>query len=140
MKLVIHTQIKENYGAHDWDGKGECPQGWKFKGGNTYVVEDVDRYAGVCQPWMELTHLIEEFGDYWQEYAVSTQEVEDDVEPWDDYDVPIYCTRNGYGLWIAERANFYENQFEGITEAVNSMENWIMKAPARREDYMEYVA
>ena len=135
MKLVIHTQIKENYGAHDWDGKGECPQGWKFKGGNTYVVEDVDRYAGVCQPWMELTALIEEFGDYWQEYVVSTQEVEDDVEPWDDYDVPIYCTRNGYGLWIAERTNFY-----GKPSYYNSTENWIMKAPARREDYMEYVA
>ena len=39
MKLVIHTQFKENYGAHDWDGKGECPQYWKFKGGSTYVVE-----------------------------------------------------------------------------------------------------
>ena len=22
MKLVIQTQHKENYGAHDWDGKG----------------------------------------------------------------------------------------------------------------------
>jgi len=21
MKLVIQTQIKENYGAHDWDGR-----------------------------------------------------------------------------------------------------------------------
>ena len=38
MKLVIHTQFKENYGAHDWDGR-ECPQYWKFKGGSTYVVE-----------------------------------------------------------------------------------------------------
>ena len=23
--LVIQTQVKENYGVHDWDGKGECP-------------------------------------------------------------------------------------------------------------------
>jgi hypothetical protein len=36
MKLMIQTQIQENYGAHDWDGKGECPQYWKFKGGNDY--------------------------------------------------------------------------------------------------------
>ena len=28
MKLVIQTQYKENYGYHDWDGKGECPQYW----------------------------------------------------------------------------------------------------------------
>ena len=26
----------ENYGAHDWDGVGECPQYWKFKGGEDY--------------------------------------------------------------------------------------------------------
>jgi hypothetical protein len=38
MKLVIQTQFKENYGAHDWDGTGECPQYWKFKGGSTFVM------------------------------------------------------------------------------------------------------
>ena len=36
MKLMITTQILENYGAHDWDGQGECPQYWKAKGGNDY--------------------------------------------------------------------------------------------------------
>ena len=39
MKLHITTQIQENYGAHDWDGKGECPQYWKFKGGNDYMYD-----------------------------------------------------------------------------------------------------
>lgn len=38
MKLVIATQYHENYGAHDWDGTGLCPQFWKAKGGNEYVV------------------------------------------------------------------------------------------------------
>jgi len=36
LKLLITTQIQENYGAHDWDGQGECPQYWKFKGGSDY--------------------------------------------------------------------------------------------------------
>ncbi len=36
MKLMITTQVEENYGAHDWDGTGTCPQYWKFKGGNDY--------------------------------------------------------------------------------------------------------
>ena len=40
MKLVIDTQYMENYGAHDWDGTGECPQYWKFKGGDEYMVEN----------------------------------------------------------------------------------------------------
>lgn len=40
MKLVIETQVYENYGAHDWDGKGECPQYWKAKGGSDYVIKN----------------------------------------------------------------------------------------------------
>ena len=56
MRLVIHTQYRENYGAHDWDGKGECPQYWKLKGGSTYVVgcdlqqeQDPDFYDSVAK-------------------------------------------------------------------------------------------
>ena len=36
MKLHITCQYMENYGAHDWDGEGECPQRWKFKGGEDF--------------------------------------------------------------------------------------------------------
>jgi hypothetical protein len=42
MKLHIITQYMENYGAHDWDGKGECPQYWKMKGGEDYFILNVD--------------------------------------------------------------------------------------------------
>ena len=38
MKLHIVTQYMENYGAHDWDGVGECPQYWKMKGGEDYFM------------------------------------------------------------------------------------------------------
>jgi hypothetical protein len=36
MQIIIQSQYHENYGAHDWDGKGECPQYWKAKGGSEY--------------------------------------------------------------------------------------------------------
>jgi len=39
LKLLITTQVYENYGAHDWEGVGECPQYWKAKGGSDYVVK-----------------------------------------------------------------------------------------------------
>ncbi len=42
MKLHIITQYMENYGAHDWDGEGECPQYWKMKGGEDYFILNVD--------------------------------------------------------------------------------------------------
>jgi len=41
-KLLITTQTYENYGAHDWDGTGQCPQYWKAKGGSDYVVKKVN--------------------------------------------------------------------------------------------------
>lgn len=45
MQIIITTQYRENYGAHGWDGTGECPQYWKNKGGFDYVVENVDPNA-----------------------------------------------------------------------------------------------
>ena len=42
MQIILFTQYRENYGAHDWDGLGECPQYWKNKGGYDYVITDVD--------------------------------------------------------------------------------------------------
>lgn len=38
-RLVVGFSYQENYGAHDWDGKGECPQYWKSKGGIDVIVD-----------------------------------------------------------------------------------------------------
>ena len=38
MKLHITCQYMENYGAHSWNGKGVCPEYWKFKGGEDFFV------------------------------------------------------------------------------------------------------
>ena len=35
---VATYQVRENYGAHDWDGTGECPQYWKSKGASYKLV------------------------------------------------------------------------------------------------------
>ena len=42
--FIVTTQILENYGAHCESGKFADGQNyWKFKGGDTYLVEDLDR-------------------------------------------------------------------------------------------------
>jgi hypothetical protein len=38
--LVVYYQYAENYAAFDWDGQGECPQGWKMKGEHEEVVKE----------------------------------------------------------------------------------------------------
>ena len=75
-KLVITTQIEENYGAHTWDGKGECPQRWKFKGGNDYVVLNVD----INNPATVINTVIdqcEENNEYYKEYILGWEVVAD---------------------------------------------------------------
>lgn len=47
MKLVIITQLRENYGAHDWDGTGSVPQYWKNKGGSQYIVDDIEHFVAI---------------------------------------------------------------------------------------------
>lgn len=47
MIIVIDTQFMENYGAHDWDGQGVCPQRWKMKGGSSYKVRNVPADADI---------------------------------------------------------------------------------------------
>jgi hypothetical protein len=42
--FIVTTQVLENYGAHAESGKFADGQNyWKFKGGDTYLVEDLDR-------------------------------------------------------------------------------------------------
>lgn len=66
MRLIISVSVRENYGAHDWDGEGECPQYWKCKGVSDTEVEnwtetDVDKINEYVK---SVLPLIEQNNDY----------------------------------------------------------------------------
>ncbi len=78
-KLYIVTQDQENYGAHAWNGEGECPQYWKFKGGEGFFVlnfegsdDDIDNAV------IKLRPQIEEDNSYFRRTIVSWMVVADD--------------------------------------------------------------
>jgi hypothetical protein len=79
MKLVISTQVYENYGAHDWDGTGECPQYWKAKGGSDYVIK---RFKGgdeeAAKAIVCLRPQIESDDEFYREYILAWNIVGDD--------------------------------------------------------------
>ncbi len=82
-KLLITTQTYENYGAHDWDGVGQCPQYWKAKGGNDYVVKNIpwkteDDFQNALKILAEVTPKIECDNDYFRETAIGWEVVADD--------------------------------------------------------------
>lgn len=71
MKLHIQTQDQENYGAHDWDGEGECPQYWKFKGGEDFFIPKFKGgEAEATQAVMALRSQIEEDNQYFRRQIV----------------------------------------------------------------------
>ena len=81
MQLLITTQIQENYGAHDWDGEGACPQYWKFKGGNDYkyALGSVLRNADTIQEIVEYFRpRIEEDNEYYRNHIIGYEVVADD--------------------------------------------------------------
>ena len=82
MAKIVTTQYRENYGAHDWDGTGECPQYWKNKGGSTYVIlgEGANHESVV-------NYVINHSSDYSEEYVMHVEERADYnsvFEPWED--------------------------------------------------------
>ena len=76
-KLLITTQYHENYGAHDWDGQGECPQYWKPKGGSDYVVLniDVNRAEDIA---VAATKQLNVSNEYFRQYVLGWEVVADD--------------------------------------------------------------
>lgn len=82
MMLVIATQYFENYAAHDWDGVGVCPQGWKAKGGAEYKVTDIpfdlddEVIVSMVQP------LVEKDNDYVRETIIGWSKESDDYMSW----------------------------------------------------------
>lgn len=77
-KLLISTQYMENYGAHDWDGTGECPQYWKFKGGSEYVIKKFKGGAtDATMAIMALRSQIECDNDHVRESIIGWEIVDD---------------------------------------------------------------
>jgi len=129
MKLIIDTQHRENYGAHDWDGEGQAPQYWKNKGGSTYVVENLSS-AQVSKIRKEgiptLSKLIERSDEFFQEFILRFFFVDDVVAPRDDYEAP-WILKYENSNWIATRRPTHW--------AKPVVENYTMTAEGGRENY-----
>ena len=102
MKMVIQTQFVENYGAHDWDGEGECPQHWKNKFGDTYIMDITIQQAQDDSFMRHVLDNIEHKSEYTEEYILSWSYVDDidfaesnHVEEWES---PIYLEYAHGGL------------------------------------------
>ena len=79
MQLFVYTQIRENYGAHDWNGEGVCPQYWKSKGGETYKVRSTMIPYSMTELVMAVRGQIESESPYMTEQIIDWEVVGDDA-------------------------------------------------------------
>ena len=126
MKVVIHTQFKENY-APMIGTASECPQYWKFKGASTYVVEPLNQ-AMSGSFFTDVAKCIEYKNDYSEEYIVGESLVDDiDFDPTKvvaEWDTAIYAELIGGQLDCREDVKDY-------TMARNIIERtWMQNADA----------
>ncbi len=133
MKLVIHTQYRENYGAHDWDGQGECPQYWKFKGGETYVMEILDpnvRPTNID----EIAELITYKDEGSEEYVLDWSFVDPEEKFCDDWETPwnLYKEKDGYyASRFVKAEDYWQPGYKGKAQSYK------MEANGERSGYQE---
>lgn len=90
-RLVAVSQVYENYGAHCWDGEGECPQHWKAKGGSEYhaALGTASEVLALGSAGIEATlqRMLAKFtrtDEYWQEYLIDWQVVPTTEETYEE--------------------------------------------------------
>ena len=136
MKLVIQTQIRENYAAHN-GFTGEYY--WKYKGGNTYVVPylsdaNVNRIAENGIP--NLTKIVEENNDYYQEYILDWEIVGDDEVRWEEWETPTILEFSNELGWVATRHIVNSDDYGYMrSDIACKTEAWIiLEGNVREED------
>lgn len=137
MKLAIYTQYMENYGAHNWDGKGECLQYWKAKGGSTYVVENlsVEQARKAIESGIPtLRGLIEYSNAGSREYVVDVNVLDNDDAVGEPWETPTKLAYVG-GRWVATEVE--ENGEYGYmrSEIKVKRASWVMLEGGERTEY-----
>lgn len=137
MKIVITTQVRENYGAHDWDGTGECPQYWKCKGGDTYVVPNLSvdhvlKVKDIVIPTLKA--LIESRNEGFEEYVIDWSILDDDAVVCSEWETPFELFWE-QGRWVARRT--VDNGQYGYMrrEVASKTEQYDMLMAGGRENY-----
>jgi len=93
--FVVKTQILENYGAHSEDGRFASGNAyWKMKGGNEYIVRDLDR------PQDAMAFVAAKF----IENNISFKEFPIEVITWDEWQEELNELDEDYREFLVEQA------------------------------------
>lgn len=136
MKIVIDTQDFENYGAHDWNGQGECSQYWKFKGGRTYIFTGVTvEEAQDVEFWNSLHPLVSSKNEMFESHVIG-ETLADDITPnsefVEEWDSPIILERRN-GEWHASHYERFDYPRDGLWATCKT---WIQREGDNQADFL----
>ena len=105
---IIQTQYKENYAAHNEDYvHGVSESYWKFKGGSTYLITDVDFLnTEYLQGLVDATAFIHSYeNSSAMEYVldwelIDEENLSDHIEHWES---PYILEKNEKGQWTSKK-------------------------------------
>ena len=140
MKLVIQTQYKENYAAHNEDFvPGVSEDYWKFKGGSTYVVENLSPNSITkisAQGIPTLAGLIEDVNPYSEEYILDWNIVEDDASVCEEWETPNVLEYDAeIKEWRCTKLTLNGDMGYMRSDIASKAESWIVRPKNDREDY-----
>jgi hypothetical protein len=147
LNLIIQTQYKENYAAHNEDYvHGVSESYWKFKGGSTYLVTDIDFInTEYLEGLVEETAFIHSYEnpasmEYVLDWELIDEEnLSDHIEEWES---PYILEKNEKGQWTSKKVT--ENGDMGYmkSEILSKVAVWTYESNGTRdvESYhVEYV-
>ena len=93
--FVVKTQILENYGAHSADGKFSNGNAyWKMKGGNEYIVNDVERPQD-AMAFIAAKYMVNDL--YCKEFPI-------EAITWKEWQNELMDLDEGYRAFLVENA------------------------------------
>jgi hypothetical protein len=140
MKLVINTQYRENYAAHNDDFvEGVSQDHWKFKGGTTYVVENITTGMAqkICDNGIpELTKLVSYSNSMSEEYILDWNLEDNDAVVCEEWDTPIVLAFDQENQeWTAMKVTHNGDMGYMRSEIKIRTEKWTMLEGQERDDY-----
>ena len=130
MKIVINTQVRENYGSVD-------KPYWKFKGGDTYIVPNltVEQTLKIKDTGIPtLTALVESFNPMFEEYVQNWSILDDDVVVTEPWETPFNLYWEG-NRWVARRTVLNDEYGYMRADVASKVEEHDMLMGGDRENY-----
>jgi|TARA_B100000809_G_scaffold7039_2_gene6993 hypothetical protein len=106
MSVHVQTSIRENYAAHDWDGQGACPQMWKNKGGDSYIVNNAPSIDDAVD--FVYTYIVGDPTDYFNEEILGGTEVPEDFRT----DMEIAISKSEMRHYLSATRVEWKDRFE----------------------------